>query len=185
MLTLKKYLALSALSLTLVGQMNAMNQEPVPGETHPLSLATQVRPMKEEEQVKAHIQEAQRAYDTGLYLTKDFNNIVCDGDKALATQATYVKGYSAVRNMGITSKFEITSLWGPYGQESDNKITYELGPCAAYFKAMMSIRNNDSAKNALISMKDNLLKNDTKKLDPVATQRLQGSLIHMIINGNI
>jgi hypothetical protein len=160
MLTLKKYLAISALSLIFAGQMNAMN--------------------KEDEQVSAHVKEAQEAYQLGFYLTKNFNNIVCDGDKAFATNATDARRYTAVRNMGVTNKFEIKTM-----NSDSHTEAYELGSCAAYFKAMVSIQNNEKARNDLRAMKDEILKNQTKALDPLASSKLKGSLIHMIINNNI
>lgn len=124
MLKLKKYLTLSALLLTLVGQMNAMDTA------------------AQQEQVDAYIKEAQEAYKSGIFLTPHFNNIVCHGDDAYATHTTdKSNGYRI-------SKWPYKNFSKTFGIMHDE--VYKLGSCKEYFTTLVAIMNNEHQRQTIV-----------------------------------
>jgi hypothetical protein len=181
MLTLKKYLAMAALSLTIISPMSAMEQNPLTPEQQQM----EQKPLTPEQQQEVNklVNEAQKDYQTGNYNyipyklktptdQQAFKNIVCDGNTAFATLNNYTH-----------TKYHYYAYGDGKGQPSNwfqSRLQWhELGTCKDYFALMVAINNNPAMKQSIKN-----LDGDYKTLDLVPDKD-QGNFAHMWINGNI
>jgi hypothetical protein len=209
MVSLKKYLAISALSLTIFSQARAgfgelvglLGVAAIGYATYADRVITTNRQLGQEQrrqrdivernaafekkfipkEAKECIEKAQEDYKKGIYDThaipypeKDssvnFSNIVCDGDRAIATltHRPHLPYWTHRDDNGA-----LTSEYGSRLRE------HQLSSCSEYFKLMVAIRNDEVMKKRI---EDSRASYDILESVP---EKDRGNLFHMIINNNI